>query len=336
MLILENLSNYTLMHSVLGLGAVLYQVQDGVEKVISYASRSLTKSETKYPVHKLEFLCLKWAITEQFHEYLYRNTFDVYTDNNPLTYVLTTAKLDAMGHRWITGLASYNFHIHYKSRKSNAEADALSRIDWEKGDGTIQADSIQAIVTASITGQGNDLIEAIPCSPQTIESLLPSIPDNAQIVCKAITWSSGQSHLTCLETESCASETESELGDSHHARATDDSALHPNRMTASDWIEAQSKDKIVGDIIKMYKAKELQKGKETDSQEMRQFLKRRSRLFLRNGILHCKNDTKEIDHPDRNTVQLVLPESFRTQALKGCYDDLGHLGAERTLDLLRD
>ena len=77
--------------SVLGLGAVLYQVQDGVEKVISYASRSLTKSETKYLVHKLEFLCLKWAITEQIREYLYGNTFSVYTDNNPLTYVLTTA-----------------------------------------------------------------------------------------------------------------------------------------------------------------------------------------------------------------------------------------------------
>ena len=59
----------------LGLGAVLYQVQDGVEKVISYASQSLTKSETKYPVHKLKFLCFKWAITDQFHEYLYGNMF---------------------------------------------------------------------------------------------------------------------------------------------------------------------------------------------------------------------------------------------------------------------
>ena len=47
-----------------GLGAVLYQKQDGVKKVISYASQSLTKSEAKYPVHKLEFLCLKWAITD--------------------------------------------------------------------------------------------------------------------------------------------------------------------------------------------------------------------------------------------------------------------------------
>ena len=95
--------------SILGLGAVLYQEQDGVEKVISYVSWSLSKSKSKYPVDKLEFLGLKWAITDQFHEYLYGNTFNIYTDNNPLTYVLSTAKLDAMGHRWITGLANYNF-----------------------------------------------------------------------------------------------------------------------------------------------------------------------------------------------------------------------------------
>ena len=128
--------------SVLGHGAILYQEQDGAKKVISYASQSLSKLKSKYPIHRLEFLCLKWAITDQFHEYLYGNTFDVYKDNNPLTYVLSTAKLDAMGHGWIAGLANYNFHIHYKSGKSNVEADALSRIDWEKCDETIQANSI--------------------------------------------------------------------------------------------------------------------------------------------------------------------------------------------------
>ena len=138
--------------SVLGLRAVLNQVQDGVEKVISYASQSLTKSEAKYPIHKLKFLCLKWAIADQFHEYLYGNIIDVYMDNNSLTYVLTTAKLDVMGHRWIAGLANYNSHIHYKSGKSNVKADALSRIDWEKCDETIQDNSIQAIVAGAITG----------------------------------------------------------------------------------------------------------------------------------------------------------------------------------------
>ena len=42
---------------------------------------------------------LEIGCTDQFHEYLYGNTFDVSTDNNPLTYVLTTAKLDTMWHR---------------------------------------------------------------------------------------------------------------------------------------------------------------------------------------------------------------------------------------------
>ena len=54
-----------------GLGAVLYQKQEGKLRVIAYASRSVSKSESNYPTHKLEFLALKWAVCEKFHEYLY-------------------------------------------------------------------------------------------------------------------------------------------------------------------------------------------------------------------------------------------------------------------------
>ena len=43
-----------------GLGAVLYQTQDGHQRVIGYASRGLGASERNYPAHKLEFLALKW------------------------------------------------------------------------------------------------------------------------------------------------------------------------------------------------------------------------------------------------------------------------------------
>ena len=74
--------------SELGLGSVLYQQQeDSTFHVIAYASRSLSKTEKNYSTHKLEFLALKWAVTERFHEYLYGGNFEVYTDNNPLTYV---------------------------------------------------------------------------------------------------------------------------------------------------------------------------------------------------------------------------------------------------------
>ena len=143
--------------------------------------------------------------------------------------------------------------------KSNVEADALPRIDWEKGDETIQADSIQAIVTAAITGQGNDHIETIPCSPQAIESLLPSIPDKAQIVCNAITQSSTQCCLTCLGTASCVSETESKLANSSCPRATDNPTLNLKCITTSDWMRFNLRTKLLVISLKCIKPKNCRK-----------------------------------------------------------------------------
>ena len=52
----------------------------------------------------------------------------VYTDNNPLTYVLTTAKLNATGHRWVVELADFTFNIKYRPGHAKGDADALSRM----------------------------------------------------------------------------------------------------------------------------------------------------------------------------------------------------------------
>ena len=49
----------------------------------------------------------------------------MYTDNNPLAYVLTSAKLDATSQRWIASLAYYTFQLFYKSGKTNVEADTF-------------------------------------------------------------------------------------------------------------------------------------------------------------------------------------------------------------------
>ena len=113
-----------------GLGTVLYQEQNGVLRVIAYGSRTLTPAEKNYHLHsgKLEFLALKWAICEQFRDYLYyAPSFFVYTDNNPLTYVLSSAKLNATGLRWKGELADFNFTIRYRPGKANVDADTLSR-----------------------------------------------------------------------------------------------------------------------------------------------------------------------------------------------------------------
>ncbi|KAK7929525.1 hypothetical protein WMY93_005920 [Mugilogobius chulae] len=110
-----------------GLGAVLNQEYTEGLKPVAFASRKLSESERNYPVHQLEFLALKWAVVDKFHDYLYGARFTVRTDNNPLTYVLTTAKLNAVGHRWLAALATYDFNIQYRPGRHNIDADLLSR-----------------------------------------------------------------------------------------------------------------------------------------------------------------------------------------------------------------
>ena len=164
-----------------GLGAVLYQRQEGKLRVIAYASRSVSKSESHYTTHKLEFLALKWAVCEKFHEYLYGSkSFEVYTDNNPLTYGLTSAKLGACGQRWVAKLANYNFTIKYKCGLSNVEADALSRISWpevlaDNEDLDIDLECMDThVVNAVLTGSKlkSSLIESVSCSSKIIPTEL--------------------------------------------------------------------------------------------------------------------------------------------------------------------
>ena len=115
-----------------GLGAVLSQKQaDGWYHPIAYASHVMNKTEQRYHSNKQEFLTLKWAVTEQFHEYLLpygknRNELVVCTDNNPLTYIFSSANLDAAGQRWVACLASCNFSLEYQKGKDNTVANFLS------------------------------------------------------------------------------------------------------------------------------------------------------------------------------------------------------------------
>ena len=118
-----------------GLGAVLSQKQaDGRYHPIAYASCVMNETEQRYDSNKQEFLTLKWAVTEQFHEYLSpygknQNEFVVHTDNNPLTYIFSSANLDAVGQRWVARLASYNFSLEYQKGKDNTVANFLSQMN---------------------------------------------------------------------------------------------------------------------------------------------------------------------------------------------------------------
>ena len=82
-----------------GLWAMLSQKQvDGQYHPVTYGSRVLTPHEKNYHLTKLLLLALKWAVIEYFKEYLPYQPFLVKTDNNPLTYIMTTPNLNITGH----------------------------------------------------------------------------------------------------------------------------------------------------------------------------------------------------------------------------------------------
>ncbi|RXN37172.1 Transposon Ty3-I Gag-Pol poly [Labeo rohita] len=131
-----------------GLGAVLSQEDGGKLRPVAYASRGLREPECNmdnYSTMKLEFLALKWAVTEKFRDYLIGNKFTVFTDNNPLSHV-KTAKLGAVEQRWASQLAMFDFEIVYRPGRKNGNADALSRQKFIGGE---QQGGLEKIVSTT-------------------------------------------------------------------------------------------------------------------------------------------------------------------------------------------
>ena len=72
-------------------------------------------------------------------------------------------------------------------------------------------------------------------------------------------------------------------------------------MTIHDWVESQSKDKIIGEIVHLFESKKVccHKISKSDKNEMKQFIRQCNQLFMRKGVLYHKT---EISHPDRSTT----------------------------------
>lgn len=145
-------------------------------------SRSLTKAEKNYSTFKLEFLALKWAIMEKFHDYLSSSTFVVITDNNPLTYILSSAKLEATGQRWVSQLNDFNFSVTCRPGSKHTDADVMSRyLHTEAGDNQISIDceAITAICNGLLPSA--PVAELLPCCSVNI---LDFTEDPSQVMAK--------------------------------------------------------------------------------------------------------------------------------------------------------
>jgi hypothetical protein len=86
-----------------GIIGVLFQVQDGQERVIAYCSKTQNKAERNYCVSRRELLGMVRAL-EEFHKYLYGNEFHLCTDHSALTRILSFKTVEGQSARWIQPL----------------------------------------------------------------------------------------------------------------------------------------------------------------------------------------------------------------------------------------
>ena len=111
-----------------GLGGVLSQIQeDGSERVIAYASKSLTKPERQYSVTRKELLAVVMFIN-QFRQYLLGTTFKLRTDHNALKWLRNFKNPEGQLARWLEKLEEYSFTIEHRPGRKHQNADALSRM----------------------------------------------------------------------------------------------------------------------------------------------------------------------------------------------------------------
>ncbi|KAL5018579.1 hypothetical protein ScPMuIL_004301, partial [Solemya velum] len=108
-------------------GAILSQLHEGEEKVISYYSTTHSAPERKYSVTRKELLAVIKAI-KHFRHYLYGREFVLRTDHASLRWLMGFKEPQGQIARWLEFLSSYQFTIEHRVGSKHLNADALSRI----------------------------------------------------------------------------------------------------------------------------------------------------------------------------------------------------------------
>ena len=287
-----------------GLGAVLSQKQaDGQYHPITYASRVMNETEQRYHSNKQEFLALKWAITEQFHEYLSpygknQNEFVVRTDNNPLTYIFSSANLDAAGQQWVARLTSYNFSLEYQKGKDNTVADFLSWMNERLPDEEVQ-EYLNQIPHPGVKAVLNNAIMPIE---ECVEQGVRPTPD----------------HQECSK--------EVTIG------------ARPARLGTTnviDWKQEQKEDPVLYQVAKHLRAPHntfrAALLKVLDKKATAAYIKAKEQLLINNGLLYQKTRQGQANEV---VFQFVVPQRHRGTALDGCHQEAAHQGQRRSAALM--
>ena len=254
--------------------------------------------EKKYHSSKLEFLALKWAVTDQFKEYLRYKPFMVCTDNNPLTYMMTTPNLDAIGHWWVAALTGYNMTIEYLKGADNKIADILSWVPQR-----LNPEAVTVLLNHARTSN----------IPQ-VEADNPQVMEEHQKIDEEVILRAHQ----MVRQDKC-------FWNLMNQDWVDTQMQDPVISKVIGWIQQPKVNKNTLD--------EFMKARGVPEVDRQYYAQRQSDFILKDNLLFLNvtpaNSTKTM------SVFVVL-EWKHWAAIDGCHQSAGHQGQDQTLSLMKE
>lgn len=297
-----------------GTGSILSQIQDGEERVISYYSKSMSKSERNYCVTRRELLAVVNAV-KHYHHFLYGNKFTIRTDHSAVKFFLRFKNPEGQISRWLEILSAYNFEIQHRAGRLHGNSDGLSRIPCgmcvvcKRQETKSEQANMSCHCNHASDHQGENHKIMSPLSKQS--RIGERGHENTKAYLRVTTRSQTGSSATWAQWLSSRS--------------------------AEDIAHAQQTDEKIKTILRWLNSSPVRPPWESVSHldgNMKAYWAHWDRLKLQNNILYSRW-FDEVTGTEQ--LVLVVPEAWRHDILKMVHSDpgLGHFGVKKTLDRLR-